>query len=191
MAKRESGARSTKRATPRTAAEDAAGRANLQKGRAKKAQAREEAAAAALPTAQERWAMLLDGTLAVRDLDDAEIRKMRVKSADGTFNGPARRLPSHLAQQFHQEAIRRANDRIRTAAPEAVKELLRIGSDPDVKDSDRIKALLYIIDRSLGKTPEVVRVETEDRWQQTLGEVVVDRNLDDDPRADLQRDADA
>jgi hypothetical protein len=92
-------------------------------------------------------------------------------------------LPSHLAQAFHSEAIKRANDRIRTAAPEAVKALLEIGTNPDVKDSDRLKALMYVIDRGLGKTPEVVRIEGESGFDKMLADAVgLDRDLPVDAR---------
>lgn len=170
-----------------TDAQRAAGRANLDKGRAKKAKAREQAEREDRETSGERWARLLDGSLTVAELDDAEITKMRVKSKDGTFNGKGRALPSHLAQAFHKEAIKRANDKIRTAAPEAVQALLDIGSDKDVKDSDRVRALMYIIDRGMGKVPETVRIEEKSKWDETLEAALgggLDRSLADDPRAD-------
>src|SRR5690606_26981830 len=95
MAKRETSAGRTSRAgREQTDAERAAGQANLAKGRARKAKAREEAKKNPRPSAADRWAQLLDGTLTVKDLDDDEINKMRVRSADGTFNGAGRRLPS-------------------------------------------------------------------------------------------------
>lgn len=179
MAKRETAASQTRRATDK---QKAAGAQNLAKGRQKKAKAREEAKTKGKPTATERWAQLVDGQLTVAELDDEELRRMKVRSLDGTFNGPRpSRMPSHLAQAFHQEAIKRANDKLRTAAPEAVQALLDIGRDPDVKESDRVRALMYVVDRSLGKTPETVRIEGQSKFDRMLSEALdLDRDLADD-----------
>lgn len=188
MAKRDTSAGSKRRATSpmagkkQTPAQKAAAAANLAKGRASKEEARRKAKEQPenTMTAGERWAMLLDGTLTVRDLDDEEIRKMRVRSVDGTFNGAGRRLPSHLAVQFQQEAIRRATEMFRTAAPRAVERLLEIADDPDAKHSDVIKALSLIMDRGLGKVPETLRVEGASAWDVLGAEAAgLDRDLAD------------
>ena len=128
--------------------------------------------------------MLLDGSLTVRDLDDEEITRMALRGADGAVgSGKRRAIPSHLAQQFHQEAIRRSNDKLRSAAPEAVQALIDIGKNPAVKESDRVRALMYVVDRALGKTPETVNVKTVDKFGDLLdeaGSLVEDRDLHGD-----------
>lgn len=147
-------------------------RAALEAGRKKRdevvAKRREEAREAGMTKSTERWAKLLSGTITVADLDDEEIRRMRVRGKDGGFSGKGRSMPSSIAQAFHQEAIKRANDRIRTAAPEAVQALLDIGRNPDVKEGDRVRALMYVVDRALGKTPETVNIKSDDPWATTL-----------------------
>lgn len=133
-------------------------RAALESGRAKRDEQRKMPKEDGLP-AKERWAMLLSGSLTVKDLDDDELAKMRVRSRDGTFSGRPRAVPSHLAQQMQQEGIRRATELFRIAAPKAVRGLLEIAEDPDAKDSDRLKAYSLIMDRGLGRVPETVRIE--------------------------------
>lgn len=174
MPQQGTGARSKRRASAgQTAAQRAAASENLAKGRKKKIEQRKQAKASGAMTAKERWAMLLDGRLTVRDLDNQEISRMQVRGAGGGFDGKRRTyMPSHLAEQFHRESIRRANEMLRTAAPEAVKALLAIGTDPDVKEGDRIRALMYVVDRSLGKTPDVLRVEGESKFDGMLAEAI-------------------
>ena len=183
MAPRKKAASRTDRDPRVTPQSIAAGSANLAKGRAAKEESRRKARAEGRPRAKERWAQLLDGTLTVQELDDDEIKNMRPRGADGGFTGRGRKMPSHLAQQFQQEAIKRAQDRFRNAAPEAVKALIEIGTDPDVREGDRIRALMYVVDRALGKTPETIRVEGADRWSSLLdaagGVGDVDRDLAD------------
>lgn len=152
-------------------------RAALKRGQKKRADALSNNPA---PPARDRWAKLLDGTLTVRDLDDAEIAKMRVKGKGGTFSGKAPAIPSHLAQQFRSEAIRRAKEQINLATPEVTKELLKIARDADTKDSDRIKVLMYLMDRQLGKTPDTIRVEGESDFDSMLRRAVgLDREVAD------------
>jgi hypothetical protein len=127
-----------------------------------------------------RWRKLLDGQLTVKDLTDEEIARNRVHGKGGNFSGPAPRLPSHLVQAFQQEGLRRANDKFRTAVPEAVKLLIEIGRDPEVKESDRIRALQYVIDRALGKTAETVRIEGASKFDILSEQALdLDRELQD------------
>ena len=174
----------TRRSGPGTsqpsAAQKSAGTANLAKGRAEKEARAQEARANGRMSGKERWARLLDGTLTVRDLDDEEITRMKVRAKDGSFN-KGRVLPSHIAQQFHHEAIRRSNDKLRSAAPEAVQALIDIGKNPAVKESDRVRALMYVVDRALGKTPENVVLKSEDKFADLLDDaasLLDDRDLD-------------
>ena len=163
-----------------TAAAISAGTANLAKGRAAKEEKRKQAEAEGRETGTQRWARLLDGSLTVRELDDEEITRMKVRAKDGSFN-KGRVLPSHIAQQFHHEAIRRSNDKLRSAAPEAVQALIDIGKNPAVKESDRVRALMYVVDRALGKTPENVVLKSEDKFADLLDDaasLLDDRDLD-------------
>ena len=161
-----------------SAAQLAAGRANVAKGRQKRAEALSKADPEEAPGT--RWSRLLDGTLTVKDLDDDEIQRMRVKGKGGLFNGRPKPIPSHLAQQFRQEAIRRAKEKINLATPKVTAALLKMADDPDVKDSDRIKILMYLMDRQLGKTPDVIHVEGESDFDAMLRKAVgLDRDLAD------------
>lgn len=137
-------------------------------------------------SAHERWGMLLSGTLSVKDLDDDEIQKMRVRGKGGQFGGRAPRVPSHLAQAFQKEGIRRATEMFRTAAPRAVKRLLDIAEDMDTKDADAIRALDIVLNRGLGKTPEIITVRDETKFDKVAGEAVgIDRTVADEASAYL------
>lgn len=152
MPKRESSAASSKRD------------ANLAKGRKVREQQIAEARAAGKGPAKERWAMLLSGTITVRDLDDQEVRKMKVRGRDGGFAGKRRAIPSHLINQFVSEQMRRANDRMRKALPDTVDVLMEIMNDPEARHADRIRASQLLQDRVLGKAPETVRIESASDW---------------------------
>lgn len=121
--------------------------------------------------------MLLDGRLTVKDLTDREIQRMKVKGRAGSMS--KRAMPSHIAQAFADERLRRAKEGIARLLPTALEEAQRILEDPDAKDSDKIKILQEVINRNLGKTPDVVRIESEEPFDQAMREVLVERDLND------------
>ena len=184
MPEREKPAARKKRGPASKKAADA-GRANLAKGREVKDAARAKAREEGREPASSRWAKLLSGTLTVKDLDDEELAKMRVRGKDGGFSGSRKPIPSHLAQQMQQEAIKRANDQFRLAAPKAVKRLLEIAEDSETKDADAIRALQIILERSLGKTPEVIRIDGASPFDAVTMEALgLDRDVADGVTAD-------
>jgi hypothetical protein len=156
--------------------------AALKRGQAKRQQRLKEGRERGDESQSARWARLLDGQLTVAELDDSEIELMRVYGHGKQFSGRAPRLPSHLARQFQQESLRRANDMFRKAAPAAVKRLLEIASDPDTKDNDAVRALQLVLERSLGKVPDKVLVEGMGKWAEAVAfvsDVDVDREMAD------------
>lgn len=170
------------RGKPATRKQREAGAKNLAKGRERKAAQKAAAEAAGMPRASERWAMLLDGRLTVSQLDDKEVEKMRVRGADGAFTGKGRAIPSHIAQAFRAEQVKRAEANIRKGLGIAVKEMQRIMLDPEAKDADKIKLIQMYLDRSLGKTPETIRIKADDKFGDLLeqGGVLKDvRDLSD------------
>jgi hypothetical protein len=175
MAKRESAGQST-RSTE-------AARANLAKGRQAKRDIAAAARAAGQMKAKERWAMLLSGTITVRDLDNDEVRKMKVRNADGTMGGKRRAIPSHLVQAFQAEQLRRFSDRLRKGLDTSGDVLLEIMKDPEAKHSDRLRAAQMLQDRVLGKAPETVRIEGVSEWDLMFNDSV------DVERADLDAEA--
>lgn len=151
-------------------------RAALSAGQKARQQAREEARAKGAVSSKTRWAMLLSGQLTVKDLDDKEVEKMRVRGKDGSFSGQGRAIPSHLIQQFTQEQLVRANAKMRRALPETINVLVEILNDGSAKHSDRLRAAQMLQDRILGKAPETVRIQEVNEWDSMFTDAVdIDR----------------
>src|SRR5687768_1061713 len=104
---------------------------NLRKGRQKVSQRAAEARAAGAPKAKERWAMLLSGTILVSELDDDEIRRMRVRSRDGSFSGRPRPVPSHIAVAMQREGMERARRKALAGAIGGVEAIVEIANDKE------------------------------------------------------------
>ena len=183
MAKRESAASSSRRGM------SDAQRKALAKGRAKRDKNRQErlereAAGEKMYTADEKWSMLLSGTLTVKDMDDKELKKMRFRAKDGSFAGVSKKvIPSHIAQAITAERIRRAVDIYHDALPKAIEALVEIieeGADGEIiKTSDVIKASQIIQERVLGKPDSKVTLTVEDDpWGRLTTEALeVDRDV--------------
>lgn len=179
MAKRESRTAGTKR-VPTQAQLDA-----LAAGRAKKdvidAHKREHPEDAR--NNDDRWAMLLSGTITVRDLDDKELKRMQVRNRAGGFAGTKNRVwPSHLRRQADNERIRRLNRDVKGLGPLAAKRLKELLNDPDTKPEVLARIIDLALQRSLGKVPDhVVHHEGDEitPWQDTDGVFGVIRDLDD------------
>lgn len=157
---------------PATAAQQSA----LELGREKRAAgraARAEAKAAGLPsTAGQRLQQLIDGELTVKDLDDIEIRRGRVHNGQGSFEGRPPRMPARIQDLMYQENIRRTQRVFAQYAMPAAKRMVKMMNEEDA-DSTQLRAAMAIVERHVGKVPDVIHVgqETEfDRLQQGVFE---------------------
>lgn len=143
---------------PRTPAQRAQIEAAMAKGREGRQRKRDEAKGKNLPTASERWAMLLDGTITVKDLDIEELKAMRVRGKDGVINKRRATIPSHLAHAMRNEFISRAMTKMEDALPEVIDALVEIAKDPDAQESSRVKAIGMVMERVMGRTALDVHV---------------------------------
>lgn len=158
---------------PASPAQREAAKRNLAAG----AQKRKEMLAAGGENAATKWSRLLDGTLTVRELSDDEINNMKVKGLGGSAS--RRRMPSHLAQAFSDERHRRNKEGLAKLQAAAVEVYRQILTDPEEKSSERLKAARDIIERLHGKTPDVVRHQSDNAFERAFADVVVVRDLDD------------
>jgi hypothetical protein len=168
--------------SPASSSQKAAGRANLAKGQAKRAESlrtkKEAQKRGDYVSAKDRWAMLLSGQLTMKDLNDEEIQRRQVADSLGVFTR-GRAVPSHLISQFDAEHLTRLKDGIRKGATRAETVLYDMLDDPDVEPKDRINIAKYLLDRYMGKTPETVHIKSDD-WAGVIGEAVeVERDLSD------------
>lgn len=171
--------------SPASASQRAAGRANLAKGRAKRAQEYDRRKAAqgteGYQTHDERWASLISGQLTVKDLSDKELQRRNVADSEGVFAGPGRvrSVPSHLLSAMDAEYARRIRDTMRRRVTRAEKVLFDLMEDPEVAPAVRAKIAADYVERLVGKTPDVVHLKSDD-WATVVGDAVeVERDLSD------------
>lgn len=165
-------------ATPAQKKALAAGRAKAHETTRKKAATR-AVRRKTNPDAKSRHQMLIDGELAVAELDEEELKRFRGRDIDGEFKGRIRPIPSRLAAQIRQRLLNMMQANIEGFLPRAVAILQDIAEDSE-QDSARVKAVDLLLQRGAGKVPDVVRVGAEDPWDVILGDIVKDGALDSD-----------
>jgi hypothetical protein len=164
----EKGASSGRRRSPAQKAQQAKA---LAKGRASREAKRKEGLATNRDTAGERWAKLVKGEITVKDLDNEELKAMRVRGRDGVINKGRTYMPAALAHAFRAEFLSRITADIEDAAPDAVQVLKDIANDPEEPAAARVKAATLILERALGRTPQEVHVSASG-FDQIAHEVV-------------------
>ncbi len=121
-----------------------------------------------------RWQQLLDGDLSIDDLDDEELAKGRCRDKDGGFSGrPPKMVPRELSDRMRSELLKRGDALFAGAFVQAIEALGAIAASAEAKESDRINAAKYVIERVAGKVPDKVEVRAADPWQQIIDDILV------------------
>ena len=126
------------------------------------------------PDEKSRWNKLLDGEITVADLDDEELKKMKIRNRMGEFGGrPPKQIPLWVHEEMRKEWLRRGQDAMDLALPKAVDALANICTTG--ADRDRLTAAQFLVERILGKMPEKVDLHTHstDPWEDVLQDAIV------------------
>lgn len=122
-----------------------------------------------------RLAKLISGEMSVEDLDDDELARGYPKDKGGKFRGrPPSMIPKELHDRMVRELLRRGQAMFQQEFQDAIETLANIATSPTAKESDRIKAATYIIERVAGKIPEKLELHAADPWQTIIDRIVVD-----------------
>ena len=121
-----------------------------------------------LVTIPARVQALLDGTLSVEELDDEELARGYPRASDGTFRGKPSVVPTSVHQRIQRELFRRAGEQLKTNLIGAVEAMTKIATDPEVSAGDRMKAAQWVVERVMGKTPDVTVSMDEKRYEKLL-----------------------
>jgi hypothetical protein len=120
-----------------------------------------------------RMAKLLRGELSVEDLDDEELARGYCKAKDGTFRGkPPGIIPRAMWTRMQRELFQRFDERLKSNLVETLDVVLELAKDRDIDAGTRLRAAQYVIDRTMGKTPEKITVSHEDPWETIINDVM-------------------
>lgn len=119
-----------------------------------------------------RLVALLQDKLDVSELDDEELMYCAVKCDDGKFSIRAAyesaRLPRKIRSAMERELMKRADNKVKGAVMGAIDRIVEIATSPAVDDKDAFKAAVWLVERAMGKTPDVVHTVEQKRYEVVL-----------------------
>jgi hypothetical protein len=123
---------------------------------------------------------VIDGTEDLSTWSDEELERGIRRGRDGKFRKP----PRLVAKAVHDELVRRkmtkAYSLLRESTHKAVEVLIEVATDRKADPAVRVKAAEAILDRSLGKPTESMRlsIDGSEPWQRLIANAIVP-NLED------------
>lgn len=114
-----------------------------------------------------RYKQFLAGQLTVDDLEDEELATCGFRAANGSIFKP-RNVPREVAQAFQRAIYERAQTELRSLTVEAAQTMGEIMKNKNVEPDIRLKAALSIIERNLGKTPQVIAVSDAKAYEEVF-----------------------
>lgn len=114
-----------------------------------------------------RYKQFLAGQITVDDLDDEELAVCGFRAANGSIFKP-RNVPREMAQAFQRAIYERAQTELRSLTVEAAQTMGEIMKNKNVEPDIRLKAALSIIERNLGKTPQVIAVTDAKAYEEVF-----------------------
>ena len=124
----------------------------------------------------ERMQAVMDGTLAIEELDDEEIFRGQIRSVDGDFKGrPADMIPRKFYAAATNELMRRWQAKVNAELEPALKVLRDIANNPKAPADARYKSAVYLIERAAGKVPEKTEMKLEvAKWEDDIEGLLFD-----------------
>jgi hypothetical protein len=112
-----------------------------------------------------RYQQFLAKQITVDDLDDEELLAFGFRTASGRIFKP-RNVPRELVQQFTKAIFDRSLDKLKSSALAAAETLTSIMLDDSVDANIRVKAATEVLDRTLGKAPQLVAFTGNAPWEE-------------------------
>lgn len=118
---------------------------------------------------------LLEGELDVSELDNDELQYGVPKCDDGKFSikaaYQAAKMPPAIRNKIRRELMRRATEILEGSVLAASQRMVEIATGPASDDRDAMKAIEWIVNRTMGKTPDVVIHQQEKPWEMVVSDI--------------------
>lgn len=112
-----------------------------------------------------RVQMLLDGSLPIEELDDEELARGYPRASDGSFRNPPVIIPRAIHARMMRVLFERANQKLKQNLGAAADTMVSIMNDPAVDTKVKMDAAKWLIERTMGKTPDITISVDEKRYE--------------------------
>ena len=112
-----------------------------------------------------RYQAFKKGLITVEDLDDEELACCGFRASNGRIYRP-RNVPREVAQAFTKAIYERAQAELRSHVVKAAQVTAEIMMNKTIEPDIRLKAASTLLDRNLGKAPQVVSITNQQPWEE-------------------------
>lgn len=140
-----------------------------------------------------RYQQFLAKQIDVDDLDDEELACCGFRASNGRIYRP-RNVPREMATAFQKAIFDRAQRELRSHTVEAAQTVAEIMLNTTVEPDIRLKAASIMLDRNLGKAPQVVALTSDKAFEEIFSDIftgtreesrrarIIDADVIDDPQ---------
>lgn len=113
------------------------------------------------------------GIIPVSELTNEEIARQQIKLDNGTFSNTTRALSARITNAMRQEFFSRADTFVRENVLDMLTEMRNIAMSQVSEDKDKIQAATWLIERAMGKTPDVlITNKTDTPFENMMGDIL-------------------
>ena len=113
------------------------------------------------------------GIIPVSELSDEEIARQQIRMEDGTWSLTTRALSARIMNAMRQEFFSRADRFVRENVMDMLSEMRNIALSQVSEDKDKIAAAQWLIERAMGKTPDVlITNKTDSPFENMMGDIM-------------------
>lgn len=114
------------------------------------------------------------GLLTLEDLEDDELAACAFRTKDGRLIA-SKNMPREMMQEFQRALFKRADVEMKKHTVDAVRATAEIMKSTAVEPEVRLKAAQFLIERNLGKTPQVIAFQSAAPWEEVFDDIVHQR----------------
>jgi hypothetical protein len=119
-----------------------------------------------------RYRQFQAGQITVDDLDDEELATCGFRSEKNGVIYRPKNVPRELAQAFTRAMYERAQAELRSLTMDAVHTVGEIFKNKNNEPDIRLKGALAVIERNLGKTPQVVALTGDKGFEEVFSDIL-------------------
>lgn len=112
-----------------------------------------------------RYKQFLAGEIGVDDLDDEELATCSFRASNGHLYKP-KNIPREMAHAFTRAIFDRAQSEMRSHTVKAAQTMAEIMIDKNNDPEVRLKAAKELLERNLGRTPQVLAITAQSPWEE-------------------------
>ena len=116
--------------------------------------------------------LIAESILGLDEWDNEELIRGYKRNRNGKFGMAPKYIPREIQQEAFRRLIGRGERKMKTAYIEAVDALVKLAHNAD-SEKVKLDAIKTLMERVVGKVPDIIRVSQEAPWEAMLADAIV------------------